>query len=78
LSPTLFFKQFRAETVHHAHHDHQGGDAEHHRPDAEAGDQADEAFTLARQQIAPRDHSFVPRENHAVLCPAPGVCDASL
>src|SRR3546814_12967857 len=59
-----------SDLVHHAHHDDQRGDAEHHRDEADRGDEEDEALALPRKQIAPRDHSFVARKDHAIAVPA--------
>jgi hypothetical protein len=52
------------KAVHHAHHDHQGGDAEGDGEQADAGDEEDEPLALARQQIAPRDHALVAGKDH--------------
>ena len=52
-------EQLRAEPVHDAHDDDERGDSEHDRGQADAGDEEDEAFPLARQQIALGDHAFV-------------------
>ena len=42
---------------------------EHHRAQADRGDQEDEPLALARQQIAPRDHPLVAIEDHDCPCP---------
>src|SRR3546814_5250285 len=70
VEPDDLVEQFDAEAVHHAHHDDQRGDAEHHRDEADRGDEEDEALALPRKQIAPRDHSFVARKDHAIAVPA--------
>ncbi len=59
-------EQLGAKAVHHAHHDDQRGDAEHHRDQADRGDEEDEPLALAREQIAPGDHPLVAGEDHAV------------
>ena len=52
-------EQLGAEAVHDAHDDDERGDTQHDRDQADARDQEDEAFSLARQQVALGDHAFV-------------------
>src|SRR3954447_15182891 len=59
-------EQLGAKAVHDAHHDDQRRDAKRHRNQADAGDEEDETFALAGQQIASGEHPLGAVEDHAV------------
>ena len=64
VQPHDLVEQFGAKAVHDAHHDDERGDTEHHRGQADAGDQEDEPLPLAGQKVALGDHAFVAGKNH--------------
>ena len=55
-------QQLLAETIHHRHHDDEGGDAKHDAEKRESGIDRDEALLPPRTQIAQREHPFERRE----------------
>ncbi|PAV70332.1 hypothetical protein WR25_25236 [Diploscapter pachys] len=63
-------EQLGAKAVHNAHDDDERRHTEHHRDEADRGDEEDERLPLARQQISPRDHPFI----GARIGNGPGVC----
>src|SRR5450631_3748903 len=73
-------EQFLAETIHHRHHDDEGGDAQHDAEEGEPGDHRDESFLAPRPQVAQRQHPLKRREGprpvglgHCLLVPVTGI-----
>jgi hypothetical protein len=62
VQPGDLVEQLGAEAVHHAHHDNQRGDAEHHGDEAESGDDGDERLAAAWQEVAAGNHPLVTRQ----------------
>ncbi len=61
VQPGDLVEQLGAKAVHDAHDDDECGDAQHHRDQADPGDERDERLSATGQQITARDHSLVAR-----------------